>query len=194
MSISIAIPPHRALGLLAPALLLSSLLLACDPAPPPTPPTTGTAVSNSGSGNDTGDVDETPADSEDVSAASSCRKPTQSCSSGHKCCSGSVCLTDDLTPDPLPGQTLTCHACGKTDQVCCGAHRAHSFQGLAKRCTTKNTVCPQSESSDICTPCGLENQPCCIVDGKPHCRDGSKCAHSVAGGPGQEAGSGICIR
>ncbi len=188
MSMSIAIPPHRALALAAPALLLSSLLVACDAAPSPAPPTAANATS------DPGDVDETPAESEDVAAASSCRKPTQTCSSSKKCCSGSVCLTDDLTPDPQPGQTLTCHACGKTDQVCCGAHRAHSFQGLAKRCTTKNTVCPQSESSDICTPCGLENQPCCIVDGKPHCRDGSKCAHSVAGGGDQEAGSGICIR
>jgi hypothetical protein len=84
------------------------------------------------------------------------------------------------------------NACGHTDQPCCGG-RAHSFKGLAKRCSSKNTVCPQSESQDLCTPCGLINQPCCIVNNKPSCRDGSTCAHSVPGGPQQEAGSGICI-
>jgi hypothetical protein len=167
-------------------LLLSSLVvLGCDSGPAPEAPA-APGVS------DPGAIDDP--DLEDVSADNAtCRKPKQTCGSSHKCCRGSVCLTDDLTPDPQPGQQLTCHACGKTDQVCCGAHRAHSFSGLAKRCTSKHTVCPQSESSDICTPCGLIDQPCCIVNGKPNCRDGSKCAHSVPGGKDQEAGSGICI-
>jgi hypothetical protein len=98
----------------------------------------------------------------------------------------------DETVDPAMDALLASGSCGKTDQPCCGG-RAHSFKGLAKRCSSKNTVCPQSESSDICTPCGQLNDPCCIVDGKPHCRDGSVCAHSVAGGGSKEAGSGICI-
>jgi hypothetical protein len=104
-----------------------------------------------------------------------------------------VCLTDDLTPDPQPGQSLTCHACGRKDQVCCGTKRATSFKNLAKRCKDRNTVCPQSESSDICEPCGHLGQPCCIDNDKPHCRDGSRCAHSAPGGHGSTAGSGICI-
>jgi hypothetical protein len=102
-------------------------------------------------------------------------------------------LAVDQTVDPdLDTFLANNSSCGKTDQLCCG-NRAHSFKGLAKRCTSKNTVCPQSESSDICTPCGLLNDPCCIVNGKPQCRDGSTCAHSVPGGKHQEAGSGICI-
>src|SRR4051812_36484330 len=98
----------------------------------------------------------------------------------------------DESVDPTLDALLASNSCGKTDPPCCG-RRAPTLKGLAKRCSSKNTVCPQSESSDICTPCRNLDQPCCIVDGKPHCRDGSKCAHSVAGGKNQEAGSGICI-
>jgi hypothetical protein len=96
---------------------------------------------------------------------------------------------------PAASEDLTAlsSSCGHLDQPCCGAHRAHSFSGLAKRCKTKNTVCPQSESSDVCEVCGLNGQSCCIVNDKPNCRDGSQCLHSVPGGQDQEAGSGVCV-
>jgi hypothetical protein len=99
-----------------------------------------------------------------------------------------------VVDDPV-SQDLTVEntSCGHLDQPCCGAHRAHSFSGLAKRCKTKNTVCPQSESSDVCEVCGLNGQSCCIVNDKPNCRDGSQCLHSVPGGQDQEAGSGVCV-
>jgi hypothetical protein len=99
----------------------------------------------------------------------------------------------DESLDPELDALSTSSSCGGKDQACCGSKRAQSFKTLAKRCKAKHTVCPQSESSDICEPCGLVNQPCCIVHNKPSCRDGSTCAHSVPGGKGQDAGSGICI-
>ena len=100
-----------------------------------------------------------------------------------------------VVDDPAVSEDLTVEnsSCGHTDQPCCGAHRAHSFSGLAKRCKTKNTVCPQIESSDVCEVCGLNGQSCCIVNDKPSCRDGSQCLHSVAGSHDREAGSGVCV-
>jgi hypothetical protein len=103
---------------------------------------------------------------------------------------GGQSVVDDPVSEDL---TVENSSCGHLDQPCCGAHRAHSFSGLAKRCKTKNTVCPQSESSDVCEACGLSGQSCCIVDGQPNCRDGSQCLHSVPGGGDREAGSGVCV-
>jgi hypothetical protein len=180
---------NRRISPLSMPMLLSCLvMIGCDPAPEPQGEPTAAEPSDPAS------VDESvSAATDDVSIENSCRKPTQSCSSSQKCCSGSVCLNADLSPDPQGGP-LTCHSCGKTNQVCCGTKRATSFKDLAKRCSSKNTVCPQSESSDICEPCGLLGHPCCIVNNKPNCRDGSTCAHSVPGGGGRDAGSGICIQ
>ena len=84
--------------------------------------------------------------------------------------------------------------CGGADQACCGNQRAESLKKLAKRCHARRHVCPQSESSDICEPCGEAFQHCCLEkSGKAKCFDGSKCQRTGAGGPGIPAYPGMCL-
>ena len=128
----------------------------------------------------------------EVGPATNCKVPPQSCSASQKCCSGSVCLNDDLNPDPGQGP-LTCRPCGGADQLCCGQKRAQSLRDLEKRCKAKNFVCPQSESSDYCTPCGQAFQHCCVEKGKAKCKDGSKCVRTGKGGNGEDAYPGLCL-
>jgi hypothetical protein len=163
--------------------------VACDSRPDPEPQASPAA----------GDPADDPADGDDpvsaldseIGPANSCRVPPQSCSSSQKCCSGAVCLNDDLTPDPAP--SLKCRPCGKADELCCGQRRAHSLKELAKRCNQKGFVCPQSESSDICEPCGEEFQHCCLEKGgKTSCKSGLKCQGVGKGGKNKEAFPGTC--
>jgi hypothetical protein len=179
-------PNHSTRRLSLPALLVSSLafsLVACDAAPdePPLPEAPAALESPLVSLEDA-----------EVGPASNCRVPPQSCSATQKCCSGSVCLNDDLNPDPGQGP-LTCRPCGRPDQACCGSKRAESLRDLEKRCKTRNFVCPQSESSDVCEPCGKAFQHCCVENGKAKCKDGSTCVRTGPGGPGVEAYPGLCL-
>jgi hypothetical protein len=178
------------IGLTLSALVFSCLALgACGAAAPePDPATPQPSPADPSAAVDDGD---SYALDQDVSA-NTCRKPPQSCSSSKKCCSGAVCLNDDLSPDPAGGP-LTCHPCGKLDQLCCGTKRAQSLGALEKRCSQKRTVCPQGESSDFCEACGDKFQSCCIEKGKAVCHDGSTCMRTIAGGPGRDAAPGMCL-
>ena len=130
---------------------------------------------------------------DEVTTANSCRRPGQTCSKHDKCCRSNVCLNDDLTDDPDTQTPLTCRPCGKLDELCCGARRAQGLNALAARCKTRRTVCPQSESADICTPCGDKFQHCCVEKGKGVCHDGSRCQGTIKGGPGRDSYPGLCL-
>ena len=175
----------RKLQLVVPALFFASLaFVACDSGP-------DVAVAGDPTEDrDNIDVGFSSLDSE-IGPANSCKVPPQTCSQSQKCCSGSVCLNDDLTPDPAP--SLKCRACGQGDELCCGQTRAHSLKELEKRCKQKNFVCPQSESADYCEPCGKQYQHCCLEKGKPVCKDGSKCERVGKGGKDKEAYPGMCL-
>ena len=176
----------RKLHLALPALLFASLVfVACDSGPQPEA--------------SVGNLSDDPADVEvvfssldaEIGPANSCKVPPQACSGSQKCCSGSVCLNDDLTPDPAP--SLKCRPCGQGDQLCCGQKRANSLKELEKRCKQKDFVCPQSESSDYCEPCGQKYQHCCVENGKALCKDGSKCERTGKGGKNKQAYPGLCL-
>jgi hypothetical protein len=178
----------KTIGLTFPALLLSCLVLgACGAAAPEPEAVTPQPAADQSVVPDT----DSYALDQDLSV-NTCRKPPESCSSSKKCCSGAVCLNDNLTPDPAGGP-LTCRACGKLDQLCCGTTRAQSLGALEKRCSQKRTVCPQGESSDFCEACGEKFQSCCIEKGKAVCHDGSTCMRTIEGGPGKDAAPGMCL-
>jgi hypothetical protein len=69
--------------------------------------------------------------------------------------------------EPMPDR-LRCIPCGRRDELCCGARRDSDriFDDVkrdrADRCSQPGMVCPETESSDLCTPCGVPGSPCCL--------------------------------
>ena len=179
----------RQLRLALPAFVLGCLVFGCCGTAEEPPAPGAESPSSAGPADEAPEVGASNY-SLDVTTANSCRKIDASCSSSQKCCAGGVCLNSDLYPD---GPDKTCHVCGGADQLCCGVKRAQNLTDLAKRCTAKNTVCPQGESTDYCEPCGHQYQACCIEKGKSVCHDRSKCERIGKGGPGKDAYPGMCL-
>ena len=103
-----------------------------------------------------------------------CGQPGQRCCPDFTCNAGHVCAEPGGAPadqvfEPNPAN-LRCVRCGggTGDDFCCGARSSAPGQFSAvrlprrDRCTGSGLVCPETESADLCTPCGGENEPCCL--------------------------------